>query len=102
MSGVEPGPKGTISLTVFVGQSCAEATVGESKRGDNTKAMLLFIVFSRSVCFVSSSARLSPREQELVRSNQGQCSIASIEFGNRSGDRNGETPSRPFLPAAHR
>jgi hypothetical protein len=92
MSGVEPGPKGTMSLTVFVGQSCAEATAGESKSADNTKATLLFIAFSRSVCFVSSSARLSPREQELVRSNHGQCSIASIEFGNRSGDRNGETP----------
>jgi hypothetical protein len=48
MSGVEPGPNGTMILTDFAGQSCAAATAGASKSANNAKATLLFIELSRS------------------------------------------------------
>jgi len=48
MSGVEPGPNGTIILTDFAGHSCAAAR-GACKSAHNANAMLLFIELSRSV-----------------------------------------------------
>jgi hypothetical protein len=48
MSGVEPGPNGTMILTVFVGQSCAAAGTQANNSPDKAKATRLFIEFSRS------------------------------------------------------
>ena len=43
MSGVEPGPNGTMILTVLVGQSCAAAGVSASSDPANAIAGVLFI-----------------------------------------------------------
>jgi hypothetical protein len=48
MSGVEPGPNGTMILTVFVGQSCAAAGTHANSSPDKAKTKRLFIEFSRS------------------------------------------------------
>jgi len=46
MSGVEPGPNGTMTLTDFAGHSCATAR-GANKNAHNANPMLLFIELSR-------------------------------------------------------
>jgi hypothetical protein len=56
MSGVEPGPNGTMILTVFVGQSCAAAGTTANNSPDSAKAKRLFIEFSRSPLCSSSAA----------------------------------------------
>jgi hypothetical protein len=55
MSGVEPGPNGTMTRTVFVGQSCAAAVTGANNSAENANAKLLFI--SLSLLAMRSSAR---------------------------------------------
>jgi len=61
MSGVEPGPNGTMTLTDFAGHSCATAR-GANKNAHNANAMLLFIELSR---FVMVAQRIS-RARELL------------------------------------
>src|SRR6185437_10057311 len=48
MSGVEPGPNGTMMRTVFVGHSCATAVAAASNSADKANAKLLFIDPSRT------------------------------------------------------
>jgi hypothetical protein len=59
MSGVEPGPNGTMILTVFVGQSCAAAGTAANNSPDSAKAKRLFIEFSRAPLGSSSAACLA-------------------------------------------
>jgi hypothetical protein len=58
MSGVEPGPNGTMILTGFVGHSCAAAR-GANKSAHNANATLLFIELSLALS--SSAQRLLRR-----------------------------------------
>src|SRR5215471_5168545 len=55
MSGVEPGPNGTMIRTVFVGHACAAAVTGANKSADNSNAKLFFIRLS--LLTMRSSAR---------------------------------------------
>src|SRR6266545_4162721 len=107
MSGVEPGPNGTMILTGFVGHCCAAATAGANKSANNAKATLLFIELSRSARVIIRGAYLCVRVRAAIIT--GDAPSQAWSSRNRSGDSNGETqaalprdlpwPLLPRLPA---
>jgi len=68
MSGVEPGPNGTMIRTVFVGHACAAAVTGANKSADKANAKLLFIdplaAHDTIIRPLSSLAQLVPARRE--------------------------------------
>src|SRR4029450_1565397 len=89
MSGVEPGPNGTMILTAFVGHSWAAATAGANNSANNAKATLLFIELFRSASCHLRAAYLCVRVGAAIIT--GDAPSQAWSSRNRSGGCNGET-----------
>jgi hypothetical protein len=107
MSGVEPGPNGTMTRTVFVGQSCAAAVTGANNSAENANAKLFFISLS---LLTMRSSRSASSLALLVFLRGGDCmisvitgeAIASMDLPrSQSRSRGAPTQGPPCLATCH-
>src|SRR5437660_8434612 len=100
MSGVEPGPNGTMILTAFVGQSCAAAAAGASKSADNAKATLLFIELSLALLHVIIRATY-PCVRVGAAIITGDAPSQAWSSRNCTGGQQWRDAGQPCLPTCH-